>query len=158
MARVWTVSSCRLLSQKIGVVLSNSTASAPLTSAPSVCSSPSNSSKSRWLAWARGYRAQLAAAIAKQTVEAWAGLFDAMEIPWGHVHDLKEVAGDPQLRTRDLFVRLSPEDGGEWHVNQPLQFNCYKTGIRLPPPQLGEHTREILSRCPALLRSEKNTK
>ncbi|MER8836526.1 CaiB/BaiF CoA-transferase family protein [Mesorhizobium sp. M0909] len=107
---------------------------------------------------AADHRAQLAAAIAKQTLEAWAGLFDAMEIPWGHVHDLKDVAGDPQLRTRDLFVRLSPEDGGEWHVNQPLQFNCYKTGIRLPPPQLGEHTREILSRCSARPCSDENSK
>ncbi|RWM24734.1 MAG: hypothetical protein EOR74_23015 [Mesorhizobium sp.] len=37
---------------------------------------------------AADYRARLAAAIAKRTLEAWAGLFDAIEIPWGHVHDL----------------------------------------------------------------------
>ncbi|MER8563815.1 CaiB/BaiF CoA-transferase family protein [Mesorhizobium sp. M0578] len=94
---------------------------------------------------ASDYHAQLAAAIAKQTQDTWADRFDAIEIPWGHVHDLKDVARDPQLRTRDLFVQLSPEDGGEWHVNQPLRFDRYKTGIQLPPPRLGEHTHEILS-------------
>lgn len=96
---------------------------------------------------ASDYRAQLAAAIAKETREAWADVFSTIEIPWGHVLDLNEVARDRQLRTRDLFVRLSTEDGGEWHVNQPLQFDCYKTGIRLPAPKLGEHTQDILSRC-----------
>ncbi|ESY62567.1 MULTISPECIES: CaiB/BaiF CoA-transferase family protein [Mesorhizobium] len=97
--------------------------------------------------YAADYRAQLAASIAKQTQAAWANLFDAVEIPWGHVHDLNDVAKDPQLRTRDLFVRLGLEKGGEWHVNQPLRFDCYKTGIRIPAPQLGEHTQEILARC-----------
>ncbi|WP_171903257.1 CaiB/BaiF CoA-transferase family protein [Mesorhizobium sp. SEMIA 3007] len=91
------------------------------------------------------YRAQLAAAIAKQRQETWANLFNAIEIPWGHVHDLKDVAVDPQLRTRELFVQLSLEKGGEWHVNQPLRFDCYETGIELPAPKLGEHTRAI---CP----------
>ncbi|ESX86210.1 hypothetical protein X755_30030 [Mesorhizobium sp. LNJC405B00] len=93
------------------------------------------------------YRAQLSAAIAEETQDTWADLFNMIEIPWGYVLDLNDVARDPQLRTRDLFVRLSPKDGGEWHVNQPLQFDCYKTGIRLPSPKLGEHTQEILSRC-----------
>ncbi|WP_352617129.1 CaiB/BaiF CoA-transferase family protein [Mesorhizobium sp. M0323] len=91
------------------------------------------------------YRAQLTAAIAKQTQATWADIFDGIEVPWGHVHELNDVARDPHLHTRDLFVRLSLEDGGEWHVNQPLRFDCYKTGIRLPSPQLGEHTEEILS-------------
>ncbi|MDE3759844.1 CoA transferase [Sinorhizobium meliloti] len=94
---------------------------------------------------AADYRAQLALEIAKQTQNTWACLFNAIEIPWGHVHDLNEVAQDPQLCTRDLFVQLSTKDGGEWHVNQPLRFDCYETGIRLPSPQLGEHTEEILS-------------
>ncbi|RUV77473.1 CoA transferase [Mesorhizobium sp. M5C.F.Cr.IN.023.01.1.1] len=96
---------------------------------------------------ASDYRAQLAAAIAKEPLDAWANIFNTIEIPWGDVLELNEVARDPQLRTRDLFVRLSANDDGEWHVNQPLQFDCYKTGIRLPPPKLGEHTQEILSRC-----------
>ncbi|WP_192244014.1 CaiB/BaiF CoA transferase family protein [Mesorhizobium silamurunense] len=97
--------------------------------------------------YASDYRAQLAAAIAKETREAWADIFSSIEIPWGEVLHLNEVATDPQLRARDLFVRLSPEDGGQWHVKQPLQFDCYKTGIRLPAPELGEHTQEFLSRC-----------
>ncbi|WP_292386979.1 CaiB/BaiF CoA-transferase family protein [Mesorhizobium sp.] len=94
------------------------------------------------------YRQQLAAAIAGQRREEWRARFDAAEIPWGDVHDLHNVSIDPQLRTRDLFVRLKSEQGAEWHVNQPLRFDCYKTGINLPAPKLGEHTREFLSSQP----------
>ncbi|WP_288142411.1 CaiB/BaiF CoA-transferase family protein [Mesorhizobium sp.] len=100
------------------------------------------------------YREQLAAAIASHPREAWAGRFDAVEIPWGDVHDLQDVPTDPQLRTRGLFVQLKSELGGEWHVNQPLRFDCYKTGINLPAPWLGEHTADFLSSQPWIEKSK----
>ncbi len=86
-------------------------------------------------------RGRLGAAIAKRPRGEWASVLDEARIPWSPVSTLAEVAADPHFRSRGMFARI----GDEWHVRQPVKLLGYETGPRRTSPQLGEHTREVLS-------------
>lgn len=93
---------------------------------------------------AQELKARLSTIFEQRPRDAWAAILDRADVPWGPLHDLADVLDDPQLKARGLFVQIGQEREKQWHVNQPLKFNNYDTGIRRPPPRLGEHTKEVL--------------
>ena len=87
-------------------------------------------------------REELEAAFAKREASAWLEYFDHSEIPVGRVNRFKEAISDPQMRHRGMVL----DD-----VTPPrLGFPAASTGTvpepTDPPPELGEHTDEILAR------------
>jgi len=90
-------------------------------------------------------RRRIAASIRARTRDEWTDILDRADVPWSPIHDLTEVAQDPHLRVRGMFVQLASTSGSqEWHISQPLQFRGYKTDPTRPAPALGEHTEEVL--------------
>lgn len=65
--------------------------------------------------------------------------------PCAKVLTREEIAGDPQLQSRDMFVELSDPDLGKVKVpGIPFKLSETPAEIRTPAPKLGEHTVEVL--------------
>lgn len=87
-------------------------------------------------------RAQLEAIFSGKPRDAWVELFRTRDVCVEPVWEGDEVLQDPQLKSRGMFV----EAGGVIHLATPLHFGPLPTR---PPPQLGEHTTEVLRAGPA---------
>lgn len=81
----------------------------------------------------------LAAIFASKTQSQWLEELDPREIPVSPVLNLAEVAQDPHVREH----RLIRED--ELGIAFPVHMADSQAKKDRPPPELGEHTREILS-------------
>ena len=64
----------------------------------------------------------------------------------GPINTFGEAFADEQLRARDMLVEGEIEGAGPWkHVGNPIKLSSgAKELVKLPPPRLGEHTKEIL--------------
>ncbi len=84
--------------------------------------------------------AHLNAAFADQPAAAWiAGALDR-DIPAGAVNTVSDALTDPQVAARGLIHEID----GVPMVGSPVGFSQTPPEIRLPPPDLGEHTDAIL--------------
>jgi crotonobetainyl-CoA:carnitine CoA-transferase CaiB-like acyl-CoA transferase len=77
----------------------------------------------------------------------WMELFGDLDVCVGPINDMREAFEDPQLLHRDMVVEDTLPDGTAWrHVGNPLRLAGAPGEVkRLPPPQMGEHTDEVLS-------------
>jgi formyl-CoA transferase/CoA:oxalate CoA-transferase len=83
--------------------------------------------------------------LSAQTRTYWIERLKAAGVPCGSVRDLHEVFSDPQTRARDMLVELEHATAGLLRVTgTPLKFSETPGSVRTPPPQLGEHTRQVL--------------
>jgi formyl-CoA transferase len=66
-------------------------------------------------------------------------------VPSGAIQDTGEVIADPHLREREMMVELDypPRDGVYHTPGCPIKLSGSKVDITAPP-QLGEHTNEVL--------------
>lgn len=75
----------------------------------------------------------------------WVELLHQADVCAGPVLALDEVVRDPQLRQRGLFAEVThPTLGSVRQVAFPVQMSATPGRIETPPPELGEHTDEVL--------------
>ena len=77
-------------------------------------------------------------------VAAWLQLLGSAGLSVGRVNDIREALALPVVTERGLFV---PPEEIQWPGGLPLlrlPIDHDGTGIRRPPPKLGEHTAEVL--------------
>lgn len=76
----------------------------------------------------------------------WTDLLVAVGIPAGPISTMEEVMNDPQVLANGLVETVMHEVLGPTRlVGSPLRFETQAEGsIRLPPPQVGEHSGAIL--------------
>jgi crotonobetainyl-CoA:carnitine CoA-transferase CaiB-like acyl-CoA transferase len=68
-------------------------------------------------------------------------------VPAGPVNRLDEVLADPQVRARNMVQQFDHPMVGKFSaLPVPFQFDGYANPRLGPPPLLGEHTDEVLSR------------
>jgi formyl-CoA transferase len=85
------------------------------------------------------------AVFTTKSTEEWAAIFDAAGVPCGPVRLTAELFEDPQVRAEELLVELEhPVVGKILMANSPVRMSGAATGSRLPPPALGQHSREFL--------------
>lgn len=85
--------------------------------------------------------------IAEKTVEEWIPLFDQAGIPCGPINTFDRVFNDPQVLHLGLVKEVDhPAYGKVKVVGPPATFSESAIGIQSPPPMLGEHNEEILTR------------
>ncbi len=66
-------------------------------------------------------------------------------IPWSAVQNLPEVIADPQARANDFFVSYDhPTYGHMELVANPITLSKIPQTIRMPAPEFGQHTEEVL--------------
>jgi CoA:oxalate CoA-transferase len=85
-------------------------------------------------------------AMLQKTTSEWVDLLAEMGIPVGPVQDIGEVARDPQIAHRDMFVELDhPVLGPVRFTGNPLKLSRTPGGPGRLPPGLGEHSAEVLA-------------
>lgn len=88
----------------------------------------------------------LAAQFATRPTGYWVERLLAAGVPCGPIHTIDQVAADPHLAARAMFVTLDvPGLGPLRTVNSALHHLSRTPGVPAgPPPALGEHTAEVL--------------
>ena len=85
--------------------------------------------------------------LAEKTVAEWIPLFDKAGIPCGAINPFDRVFNDPQVLHLGLVKEVEhPKYGKVKMVGPPASFSESAVGIQSPPPVLGEHNQEILTR------------
>lgn len=78
--------------------------------------------------------------------QAWLQKFSSASIPAAPINDAAEALSDPQTLARHLIVQIEhPALGQARSIANPIHFSQTPVSYRLPPPQLGEHTQQILN-------------
>ncbi len=81
-----------------------------------------------------------------KTTSHWIGLLKAANIPHGPINDLEAVFDDPHVKARGLRQDLPhPSLGSVPTVRTPIVMSKSKIGSKTAPPELGEHTEDVLS-------------
>jgi len=77
----------------------------------------------------------------------WIERFDAANVPCGPINNYKEVFDNVQVKHRRLKIEMPhPLSGSIAGVASPMRFSETPVTYDAPPPLLGQHTREVLSR------------
>jgi len=83
----------------------------------------------------------------------WIRLLDERDIPCAPIRRLDEVFASAEGRASVEEVP-DPARGPLRMVASPILFSDTRTSIRLPPPRLGEHTKEVLAALAARVSQE----
>jgi len=87
----------------------------------------------------------VAGIVAQRSVAAWTGPLTAAGVPCAAVNDLRQVFEDPHVRHRGMRVDIPHPAGVPCPtVASPLRFSATPVEYTMPPPTLGQHTREVL--------------
>jgi crotonobetainyl-CoA:carnitine CoA-transferase CaiB-like acyl-CoA transferase len=82
----------------------------------------------------------------RRTTAEWRERLDHFDVPNGVVTDLEGLLADPYLADTGFFEHVEhPSEGKMLTMAIPVAFSATPgESFRLPPPRLGEHTREVL--------------
>lgn len=97
----------------------------------------------------RQRRAELVEAMqaifGRKAREEWVKILTDADVPVFPVLTLTEVPEDPHVRYRQMIQEITLSSGERIkQVSFPVRLSAMPREIRLPPPELGEHTSEIL--------------
>lgn len=89
---------------------------------------------------------EIARQLSLRTNGEWTELLDCEDIPFAVVNTLEDLTADPHLVGIDFWqLREDPVEGTLRLPSNPLGFSASPPSIRRLPPQLGEHTRDVLA-------------
>jgi len=76
----------------------------------------------------------------------WLALFDSHDIWSGKVYGYEDVVADPQIAHNGTFVEYDhPSEGRVKTPGFPIRFSKTPSTVERGAPQIGEHSREVLS-------------
>jgi len=88
----------------------------------------------------------LQAAFAREPVAAWIERLTAVGVPCGPINNLQQVFEDAHVQARGMRVEVPhPRAGTLPMLANPARLSATPPSYDRPPPQLGEHTREVLA-------------
>ena len=88
---------------------------------------------------------EISRTLASKTNEQWLAIFHDATFAYGPINTLSQAFQDPQvLHSRIVQEIEHPTAGILQLVGPPVQYSGSENRIRLPPPELGQHTDEIL--------------
>ncbi len=88
----------------------------------------------------------LAEIFMTRTTADWVAALNQADIPCAPVQTIDQVFAAPQVLHRNMLVEVEhPTAGRVKFAGIPVKFSATPASVRLPPPLLGEHNREILS-------------
>jgi crotonobetainyl-CoA:carnitine CoA-transferase CaiB-like acyl-CoA transferase len=86
-------------------------------------------------------QARLEAILAGDTTEAWVERISSRGVPCGPVNRIDEALADPHLAARGYLAEVA----GRRFPRTPLGLSETPVSVTRGPPQVGEHTREVLA-------------
>jgi crotonobetainyl-CoA:carnitine CoA-transferase CaiB-like acyl-CoA transferase len=88
----------------------------------------------------------VARALRERTTEAAMRAFDEQDIWYAPVNDYEQVADDAQVKHNGIVMEVEhPQAGLVRLMAHPVRYDGKTPAMRRLPPQLGEHTREVLA-------------
>ncbi|GAB3433951.1 CaiB/BaiF CoA transferase family protein [Actinophytocola sediminis] len=91
-------------------------------------------------------QAELEHALARRKAAEWVPLLRAAGIPAGPVYRMDQVFADPQVSALGMVTETPLPGGGSTPlVRGPIWVNGEPAQVTLPPPDLGEHSAEVLA-------------
>ncbi|HWH75856.1 MAG TPA: CoA transferase, partial [Candidatus Binatus sp.] len=82
--------------------------------------------------------------LTRSTVE-WIVVLNQAEVPCAPIQTIDQVFAAPQVLHRDMLVEVDHPTAGRLKMaGIPVKFSATPASVRLPPPLLGEHSREVL--------------
>uniref|UniRef100_A0A914W6I9 CoA transferase n=1 Tax=Plectus sambesii TaxID=2011161 RepID=A0A914W6I9_9BILA len=83
--------------------------------------------------------------FAEQPLQFWEKAFENATLPNGPVNNMEGAFNNPQVKHLDLVKSLLHPKAGPIKMTGPaVRFSQADNVIRLPPPSLGQHTKEVL--------------
>jgi crotonobetainyl-CoA:carnitine CoA-transferase CaiB-like acyl-CoA transferase len=83
--------------------------------------------------------------IREGSVDHWIELLNRAGVPCGRVADLRAVFSDPQVRAQEMVLEIEhPGHGRVQMTGFPVKLSATPCRVRLPAPELGAHTDEVL--------------
>ncbi|WP_028695772.1 CaiB/BaiF CoA transferase family protein [Pseudomonas cremoricolorata] len=80
-----------------------------------------------------------------RTTAEWVETLEQAGVPCGPINDLSQVFADPQVLARGLALSMPHALAGEVpQVASPIRLSETPVEYRMAPPQLGEHTAQVL--------------
>jgi CoA:oxalate CoA-transferase len=90
-------------------------------------------------------------ALRRKTTAEWLVEFDAIGLPCGPLNDIPHAAEQPQVKARRMLVDVEHPSGFSLRIpDTPVRLSRTPGGIAGPPPAIGQHTDEVLSKLLAL--------
>jgi crotonobetainyl-CoA:carnitine CoA-transferase CaiB-like acyl-CoA transferase len=88
----------------------------------------------------------ISACLAAENATTWTARLDAVGVPCAPINDVLQMLSDPQIQARQMVRALPYGDGATVpQVVCPLRFTRAELVFDRGPPQLGQHTDEILA-------------
>jgi crotonobetainyl-CoA:carnitine CoA-transferase CaiB-like acyl-CoA transferase len=90
----------------------------------------------------------IAGKLKEKTAQEWEDYFQSKHVPATRVRELKETLQDPHLKHRGVLHRHENVPGVDKPMTVPLaafKFAHDGPSIQSPPPQLGQHTDDVLA-------------
>lgn len=90
--------------------------------------------------------AALRATFKTKTAAEWLAAFDSVDTCIALINDMAEMLTDPQIRARGMIAELEhPTEGVLKQIAPTVKLSATPGALTQPPPQLGEHTHEVLT-------------
>ena len=88
---------------------------------------------------------EINAVTSKNTSMHWIDLFSRAGVPCGSINSIDQMFADPQVKQLNVTETVTSEKLGELTlIAQPIVLDRTPSTVRVPPPQRGEQTTEIL--------------
>ncbi|MGH2608969.1 MAG: CaiB/BaiF CoA transferase family protein [Tepidiformaceae bacterium] len=88
----------------------------------------------------------LETAFRKRTTDEWLTELMAAGIPCGPLNTVPQAIADPQVQHREMIREVTHHRAGTIPIaNTPVRLSRSETGIKGPPPDLGQDTRSVLA-------------
>ena len=88
---------------------------------------------------------RLDANFRRQTVYHWLEALSDLDVACGPVQTYDQVVEDPQLLVNDYITDIDDPNHGRLRiVNTPIAYSVTPVNPQGPPPELGQHTEEVL--------------
>ncbi|KAG8848376.1 hypothetical protein FRB91_010871 [Serendipita sp. 411] len=85
------------------------------------------------------------ASMRRKPIAHWLSRLSGKGIPFGPINDIERTFEHPQVVARNLVVKVDhPRAGRIKLVGPAVTYNGERMKVRLAPPYIGQHTREVL--------------
>jgi len=90
--------------------------------------------------------AEINATLASRTTAEWIGKLTAASVPCGPIYSIDQVFADPQVRHIGAAATVNSRKLGEFRIiNQAVKLSRTPASMATAPPEMGEHTDEIMA-------------
>jgi succinate--hydroxymethylglutarate CoA-transferase len=89
--------------------------------------------------------AEIEAITVTRTTQEWLDMFEGKGMPYAAVNDVQGTLTHEHTKARNMVVKVDHEECGPIKLlNTPIKYSESESGVRSPPPTLGQHTEEVL--------------